>query len=255
MPDKPSNSHSDESFEKEFAALYGVDAPEPSEELDAAIVEAAREPLPTRRSWRYPVGVGAAASALLAILLLYQTPAVRYQADQVIPPAPAVTDTLIPESSPATFGIQGPPEPSLAQAEPEAAAPEPVAIPPAEQGAMLRFAAKTDRLMDAAPAAAPSSAAAPCVPLASMTGGFERGEEDTTVSVCQRSDRLMITGPWTSAHPCAPPLWLELRGTLASITLINATVDHPARLSIADSEGVRIVHCSASGLAAVPPPP
>jgi len=255
MPDKPSNSHSDESFEKEFAALYGSEAPEPSEDLDTALLEAAREPLPTRRSWRYPVGVGAAASALLAILLLYQTPAVRYQADQVVAPAPSVADTPMPEESPATVPVERPPASLFSQAKPSAPPHEPAAAQPAEQGVSLRLAAKTDSLMDRAPAVVPSSVAAPCARLSPLTGRFELGEDDTTVSVCQRSDRLMITGQWTSPHPCAQPLWLELRGTLASITLIDATIDHPARLSIADSEGVRFISCTASGLATVPPPP
>jgi hypothetical protein len=56
--------------------LLRSDAVEPDPALDARILAAAREPAPSvsKRRWRYPVGLGAAASALLAIALLLQTP-------------------------------------------------------------------------------------------------------------------------------------------------------------------------------------
>ncbi|NJN51202.1 MAG: hypothetical protein HC809_04895 [Gammaproteobacteria bacterium] len=68
----PANTPEDDRLRR----LYQAERPEPASELDAAILAAARAAVanaPPRRKWRYPVGVGAAASALLAVLLLQPT--------------------------------------------------------------------------------------------------------------------------------------------------------------------------------------
>jgi len=94
MTDHP--QHSDDDVRR----LLDADAGEPSAKLDADIRAAAREALASevsgrepasRRRWRIPAAVGAAATVLLAVVVVQQVPQ----------PTPDVTSDTVEESTPA----------------------------------------------------------------------------------------------------------------------------------------------------------
>lgn len=135
--------------EDPIGRLYRTEQPEPPAHLDAAIQAAARADaaLPAR-PWRYPVGLGAAASALLAVLVLFPEPEVR-EAISLSQSDSAPRELLLGAFDSEQPGVPGPP-----RSQPEATA---EALRD-ETGAKARFDLDQNRTSGFA---APAKAASP----------------------------------------------------------------------------------------------
>ncbi len=192
--------------------LYRQERPEPDARLDDAILHAAREAVaeqpssrvPPRRKWRYPVGVGAAASALLAVLI-FQQPSETVEELERIKASPASDLQHLPSSKTMNSAERQPAAEAVGALAPSAA--------PAE---LARQAVKEMDAGDAAVAfratgAAPMRMREESAADSAVSSDSSCGAESTTLA----SDGLMlcITDELIEAHDlamgCVEPLSLS----------------------------------------------
>jgi hypothetical protein len=216
----------------ELRKLYRSVGSEPDAAIDARILNAARTAAETpasgsRHTWRYRVGLGAAASALLALTLLVPTlineqrPGNSYDAPAVLPAAPQEQASARKEApGPSTTFAH---DHAIARMPSVATAPPAAAVPSQQTPPQNAHAENADRMLNRlyAPSAAVGAVAGRAAVRAACPDGAQ-SQSTAGLLLCISANRIELRD--LSPAGCVEPVYLERTTGSVGIARIDADV-------------------------------